>query len=319
MPTVSSGTAVGPTISVVIPSYNCAPYLRETIESVLGQTYAPIEVLIVDDGSTDGSLEIARGFDLPVRVITQTNSGVSVARNRGIDEAQGEWIAFVDADDLWEPTKLERQIESLAEEANDDVVCLYTDFYRFGGPVGHRVELRPDCPSAPDRRVQMLITYTVLPSTAVVRASALDDGLRFPAGITDSEDMIFLLDLRELGRFVRTADPLVGYRIHQTSAVRRAGHELRSVQTRIDYLNEHIDRYSEADQMAVRWELGKALQRGHGQALWIDRDPRMVRAYRRLYAEVRPPHQPVPKHFSRRLFPRWMYLIRDALSSGTEQ
>jgi len=294
MSSVGTQSAGWPTISVVIPSYNCAPFLRETVESVLSQTYPPIEILIVDDGSTDGSSDIACEFGDPVRVITQPNSGVSVARNRGIDEAQGEWIAFVDADDLWEPTKLERQMETLATEGADDAVCLYTDFYRFGGPVGYRVEVRPDCPSEPDRRVQMLITYTVLPSTAVVRASALDDGLRFPAGITDSEDMIFLLDLRELGSFVRTADPLVGYRIHEMSAVRRAGHELRSVRTRMDYLSKHADRYSEADQMAVRWELGKALQRGHEQSLWIDRNPRLVRAYRRLYAEVRPPHQPVP-------------------------
>lgn len=311
-------SAAEPTVSVVIPSYNCAQFLRETVETVLGQTHPPIEIIIVDDGSTDGSLDIAREFGNPVRIVTQPNSGVSVARNRGIDEAKGEWIAFVDADDLWEPTKLECQMETVAAADTDDVVCLYTDFYRFGGPVGRRVELRPDHPSAPDFRVQMLITYTVLPSTAVVRASALE-GLRFPVGVTDSEDMVFLLDLRERGRFLRAAEPLVGYRIHEMSAVRRAGHELRSVRTRMDYLNEHADRYSEADQLVVRGELAKALKRGHSQALWIDRDPRMVRAYRRLYAEVAPPDQHLPPYFTRRLYPRWMYLIRDALASEPEQ
>lgn len=317
MPPDGTQPAGEPTVSVVIPSYNSADYLRAAIESARAQTHRSLEIIVVDDGSTDGSLDIAREYEDPVRVVTQTNSGVSVARNRGIDDARGEWIGFLDADDLWEPTKLERQMATAAADNTDDVVCLYTDFYRFGGPLGRRVERRPDCPSAPDFRVQMLVTYTVLPSTAVVRASALD-GLRFPVGITDSEDMIFLLDLRERGRFLRTAEPLTGYRIHSMSAVRRAGHELRSVRTRYDYLNQHADRYSDADRQMVRVELAKALKRGHDRALWIDRDPRMVRAYRSLFAEVNPPDQPLPPHFTRRLYPRWMYRIRDALASDTE-
>ena len=118
---------------------------------------------------------------------------------------------------------------------------------------------------------------------------------------------------------MRAADPLVGYRIRQTSAVRRAGHELRSVRTRFNYLNDHADRYSDADRQAVRVELVKALKRGHSQALWIDRDPRMVRAYRRLFNEVNPPGEPVPSNFTRRLYPRWMYRIRDALAAVMER
>ncbi len=311
-------TAAEPTVSVVIPSYGCAAYLREAIESTRVQTHRPLEIIVVDDGSTDGSLEIAREYGDPVRVVTQPNSGVSVARNRGINEARGEWIAFLDADDAWEPTKLERQMAAIVTGADADGVCAYTDFDRVGGPEDGTVEQRPDHPSAPDFRVRMLCEYTVLPSTAVVRASALD-GLRFPVGITDSEDMIFLLELRERGQFLHVPEALVAYRILPTSAVRRAGHELRSVRARYDYAKRHPDRYSEADRLAIRRQLALALLRGHDRALWRDRDPRMVRAYRKLFDEVRPPDLPVPPSFRRRLFPRWMYQLRDALASITER
>src|SRR5262249_59293001 len=98
-----------PTISVVIPCYNGARFLRETLASVLAQTLPPLEVLVIDDGSTDDSGAVAESFGPPVRVIRQPNQGESVARNRGIEEAKGEWVGFLDADDLWNPDKLERQ------------------------------------------------------------------------------------------------------------------------------------------------------------------------------------------------------------------
>jgi glycosyltransferase involved in cell wall biosynthesis len=92
-----------PTISVITPCYNGAKYLRETIESVLAQTYPPLEMIVVDDGSTDDSAAIAESFGPPVRVIRQTNQGESTARNRGIAEARGDYLHFLDADDLLHP------------------------------------------------------------------------------------------------------------------------------------------------------------------------------------------------------------------------
>jgi len=95
-----------PSISVITPCYNGAKYLRETIESVLAQTYPPLEMIIVDDGSTDDSAAIAESFGPPVRVIRQTNQGESAARNRGIAEARGDYLHFLDADDLLHPEAL---------------------------------------------------------------------------------------------------------------------------------------------------------------------------------------------------------------------
>lgn len=93
--------------SVVIPTYNRAKMLAQALESVLSQSYAPLEILVVDDGSTDDTSDVAERFGKHVRYIRQDNAGVSVARNRGIKESRGDIIAFLDSDDAWEPEKLE--------------------------------------------------------------------------------------------------------------------------------------------------------------------------------------------------------------------
>ena len=102
-----------PEVSVIIPTYNSARYLVDAVDSVLAQTFRDFEVLVIDDGSTDETESLIGGYGAPVRYIRQENSGVAAARNRGIAESRGRYVAFLDADDTWFPTKLERQIETL--------------------------------------------------------------------------------------------------------------------------------------------------------------------------------------------------------------
>ncbi len=102
-------------ISIVMPAYNCEKYIENSIKSVINQTYSNWELIIIDDGSKDKTLEIIKNFQIKDSRIksypNEKNIGVSATRNRGIDLALGEWIAFLDSDDLWEPSKLEKQFE----------------------------------------------------------------------------------------------------------------------------------------------------------------------------------------------------------------
>ena len=111
-----------PLISVIIPVYNCERYLPEAIESVLAQTYRPIEIIVVDDGSTDNSGSIAKGFGAKVRYYFQPNSGVSAALNQGIESAKGSFFAFLDADDLWVEDKLMHQMTVFEKDPDLDIV-----------------------------------------------------------------------------------------------------------------------------------------------------------------------------------------------------
>lgn len=114
-----------PTVSVVIPAYQRAHSILRSIDSALAQTMSDLEVIVVDDGSTDGTIEIVRAIpDARVRLLVhETNRGGNAARQTGIDAARGQWVAFLDSDDLWVETKLARQLERLAEMGPDYRFC----------------------------------------------------------------------------------------------------------------------------------------------------------------------------------------------------
>lgn len=111
-------TEKGPLVSIVVPVYNAADFIDDTIHSVLGQSYENWELIIVDDHSTDKTLEVVRQFKCEkIKVITLArNSGVAKARNRGVSAARGRYICFLDADDLWQPSKLKHQVEFMKEK-----------------------------------------------------------------------------------------------------------------------------------------------------------------------------------------------------------
>lgn len=117
-------------ISAIIPAYNAEKYLGEAITSMLEQTIAPAEVIVVDDGSTDGTGAVAAGFGNRVRLITQANAGCAAARNHGVRVATGDHIAFLDADDLWMPFKLEVQLAALSSEAAPEIVFGHVTQFR---------------------------------------------------------------------------------------------------------------------------------------------------------------------------------------------
>jgi len=115
---------VNPLVSVVIPVFNGERYLRDAVQSVLDQRYAPLEIIIVDDGSTDGTATVAQSLPEAVSYLHHTNQGPAAARNRGIEQARGGLIAFADADDLWPPAKLELQLPYLINEPAIEIAPL---------------------------------------------------------------------------------------------------------------------------------------------------------------------------------------------------
>jgi glycosyltransferase involved in cell wall biosynthesis len=123
---------VSQTVSVILPVYNGASFLRDAIESALKQTHAPLEVIVVDDGSTDATPKIAQS--LPVTYIRQENQGVSAARNLAIEGACGDYLALLDADDIWEPAKLAVQLDLLAGTRDAYATCHLTFFTEDGKP-----------------------------------------------------------------------------------------------------------------------------------------------------------------------------------------
>jgi glycosyltransferase involved in cell wall biosynthesis len=123
--------------SVVIPVFNAERYLAEAISSALAQTLSPLEILVVDDGSTDGSRAVAERFGGLVRVLSGPNAGPSAARNRGVREARGSWIAFLDGDDRWEPEYLEAADGHLAAHSAVGLLCFGVRVLEEGRPTAH--------------------------------------------------------------------------------------------------------------------------------------------------------------------------------------
>lgn len=118
-------------VSVVIPTYNAEAFLTQTLNSALAQTYKPIEIIVVDDGSTDGTRRILETYRGRIQIVLQTNKGAGTARNTGIAKSHGKYIAFLDADDQWESTKLSCQVAAMEKDAEAGV-C-YTDGIYYDG------------------------------------------------------------------------------------------------------------------------------------------------------------------------------------------
>ncbi|NER48248.1 MAG: glycosyltransferase family 2 protein [Symploca sp. SIO1A3] len=134
-----------PTISVIIPAYNAQKTIQETINSVLNQTFSDFELIVINDGSQDSTLEIVSSIsDRRMRVYSYPNAGPQKSRNRGIAQATGEYVSFLDADDLWRADKLEAQLQALQGNSQAAVAYSWTDYINESGQYfGY-----PCCPGA---------------------------------------------------------------------------------------------------------------------------------------------------------------------------
>ena len=209
---------MGPEVSVVIPVHNGAEYIGPAIESVLGQTWSDLEVIVVDDGSTDDTPEVVRRYDARVRCVRQDNRGVAAARNRGIAESRARYVAFLDADDLWRPEKLARQMRALRESPRGRVCA--TAFQVVDE------QLRPLEVRGGEHGVtrDLLLRGNVVgtPSTVVGERALFEAAGGFDPALSQCADWDMWIRLSTRTEFLCLAELLVLYRSH-------AGNMSRSV------------------------------------------------------------------------------------------
>ncbi|MGG6293240.1 glycosyltransferase family 2 protein [Leptolyngbya sp. AN02str] len=220
-----------PKVSVIIPAYNAMAYLPETVESVLHQTLQDFEILIVNDGSRDRIEEWATTLTDPrIKLITQANAGVSVARNTGIAAAQGDYIAFLDADDLWEPTKLEKQAKRLDEQPEVGLVYTWTLLVTDKGePTEVMVAFDIEGDVWEKLLVQDMMSNC---SSAMVRRSCFDEVGVFDPSFSYCADRDMWTRIASRYHFAAVKEPLTLYRRHPSSMSknqRKTLSELRQV------------------------------------------------------------------------------------------
>ncbi len=216
-----------PTVSVVIPAYNSSDVISEAIESVLSQTYKDFEIIVVDDGGTDNTEEIIRSYDFPVNYIKQENGGAAVARNTGMHAARGDYIALLDSDDIWLPSKLEKQIEFLERETDVGVVCC--DGFRWTPPsvpaeCQRLSALRGVTPSRPSLEF-MFKVHLILTSSVVFRRKLLETVGYMNPKLKHGQDVEFFIRLAAKTSLAYMDIPLKAYRVHCANTSSLITHE----------------------------------------------------------------------------------------------
>lgn len=201
-----------PEVSVIIPTYNAAHFLPQAVDSVRAQTFRDVEILVVDDGSTDNTETAILGLGSSVRYFRQPNAGVAVARNRGIAEARGRFVAFLDADDTWYPHKLERQLAALASRQGVYRAC-YTAHTMVSSDLTS-LGVHRSGNAAPG--LEGLLTRGNLvgtPSTVLAERALFQSG-GFDPKLSQCADWDMWIRLAHLTEFLYIDEPLVYYRLH---------------------------------------------------------------------------------------------------------
>ena len=200
-----------PLISVIVPAFNAEKYIAEAVSSILAQDPAPDEVIIVNDGSTDNTGSIAESFDEPVRCFVQENTGAAAARNMGIRQARGDILAFLDADDIWLPGKLSRQLALLAESA--ELGAVFAHAQNFSVSSTGILQFDPPVPG-------------YVPGTMLARRSIFDEIGPFSEDFSRAEAVEFFVRLRESGLSLRMLpEVFLHRRIHGENLGVRKRHE----------------------------------------------------------------------------------------------
>ena len=216
-----------PMVTVVIPCYNSLRYIAETMETVLQQTYRDFEVLVVNDGSTDGTAEWVKALsdrEPQVRMVSQVNQGLAGARCTGVTNARGKYVAFIDDDDLWELTKLEKQVNSLENNPQAGLCYTWTALADSEGkPTGRVI-----ASNAEGNVWQAMTEMNIVccGSTPMIRRSCFDDLGLFDRQVSPSDDWDMWWRIAAKYQFTVIKEPLILYRQHPHNSSKKCDHML---------------------------------------------------------------------------------------------
>ena len=208
-----------PKVSIIIPTYNREEFITETIKSVLNQTYKDFEIIVVDDGSTDNTKQKLELFKSKIKLIEQKNSERAIARNNGVKNSSGEYIAFLDSDDLWIKNKLENQVNFLDEKK--DFILTYGQSLRINE---HGKSIK-----TAKRQIQgysgnvfeeLLFRNFIVSATPLIRREQFERTTGFQTKYVPYEDWEFWIRLSLLGKFYFFNKPFSYYRIHKSQSVK---------------------------------------------------------------------------------------------------
>ena len=205
-----------PKVSIIIPVYNHEKYIRECVESALAQDYENLEVIVVDDGSTDGTPEILKEFGERINYIRQENQGTSAALNTGLRHAQGSLVGWLSSDDLYLPGKIKYQVEKFRGEPSLGLV--YTDWIKIDSQ-GREIQMvHSPCPSSEHFVGEMLKGNFVNGSSALIRKECFEKAGYFDTGLAAGSDVDMWFRLLKNGyRFGHVPRPLIKYRWHPSN------------------------------------------------------------------------------------------------------
>ena len=251
-------TLEAPTVSVIIPAYNAAAYIGETLDSVYAQTFTDFETIVINDGSPDTEdLEHAlKGYSASLRYLKQENSGAAAARNTGIRAARGEFVAFLDADDTWLPLFLAKQVEAL-RRARADVVWADARLYGDSSLAGRTfMEVQPSHGEVTPENL-LALKVTVLTSTVVARRQAILDVGLFDVELRRGQDFELWLRLARHGcRFVYQEEVLAQRRLVEDSLSGGVISQLQRTLTVLDAIKAKGN-LTAAEEAAVQWNLNR--------------------------------------------------------------
>lgn len=206
-------------VSVIIPTFNREEYISDTIQSVLDQTYKDFEIIVVDDGSTDNTRKKLEQFNSKIKIIKQKNSERAVSRNNGVRNASGEYIAFLDSDDLWVKDKLEKQVEILDNDKN--YILVYGKSLRINEKSQNiKFAKRQTEGFTGNVFEKLLMRNFIVSATPMVRRECFDLTQGFESKYIPYEDWEYWLRFSLLGKFFFLPKTLAYYRVHPQQSVK---------------------------------------------------------------------------------------------------